>query len=279
MMCVNPVFVKKSGLHVKCGKCLACKERSQKEWAVRLAIELKSCQTAYFVTFTYNDDYIVKINNLLQTSDFQPFLKDLKNFLIRGMPNYYKGKKVPIRYLKLENFKYFVVGEYGTKNLRAHWHGLFFNLPYSPDELSHVFNFLWSYNKSDKKTVPERETKGFLHFGTVTPASIDYCTNYLLKNDKKDSIRLISKGIGLSYINDRSLKYHSKKMDDNITVNHNNYVLPRYLKEKIFTSDQRKEIGEKKRDYGINQVMEKPELIMNKYEYLKNKVKFKLNKK
>lgn len=284
MQCVNPVYVRRTALTVQCGKCLACKQRLQKEWSSRLAIELENCETAFFVTLTYSEESLLSICNLgenvpkLNKTHFRAFLKDLRNFMSRGMPNYYKGKKVPLTPLKIENFRYFIVGEYGTKNNRPHWHCLFFNIPLKRDDLYTFMRFVWS-DKSELQDDKYYKSYGFVHIGDVSPASIDYVTDYLLKNEKKDTIRLISKGLGLSYIDDKKISYHQKSMNDTIRVLNQNHRIGRYLKDKLLTKNQQKEINQKKHDHFLDAFMKHPSLIEEQYNRLQNNVKFKLSKK
>lgn len=289
---------------VKCGRCLACKQKLQKEWSARLAIELENCNSAFFVTLTYSDDSLFnickwghkdaevsyKFNNALGKDDFgsmipklnkhhlRGVLKDLRNFLSRGMPNYYLGKKVSLIPLKSENFKYFIIGEYGTKNNRPHWHALFFNIGLNKDDFYTLLRFVWS-DKNELQDGKYYKSLGFIHIGEVSPSSIDYVTDYLLKNDKKETIRLISKGLGSAYITDEKIKYHSKALTDRVRVLNQFHVTGRYLKDKLLTKNEQKLINEKKHDKFLEEFMENPNLIQEQYNRLSNNVKFKLSKK
>jgi len=294
MECINPLFVRKTGIHVRCGKCLPCKQKIQKEWSARLAIELQNSVSAFFVTFTYNDLHIPrqtpdgenyrlyeipeleKFNDpsVLDKNEIQLFLMRLRQVSLRGMPDYYKGKKVAKIPLKIENkailFKYFIVGEYGTKSNRAHWHFLFFNLPYDSENLDLVLNHLWRTNG---------EPKGLIHIGEVKMNAIDYVTDYMLKNDKKDTERLISKGLGKVYLTDTKVQYHVKTLCTRIRANQQFHTLPSYLKKRIFTAEQRQSIADKILCERLDKQLSDPYLVERQYKQLQQKTEYKLNKK
>jgi hypothetical protein len=267
MICINPVFIRRAGISVRCGKCLPCRENRQKEWSTRLEQELKQAFTAYFVTLTYNDESLLKYPKL-DKSCFQRFLKRLRQYDIRGMPIDYNGKKVLRIDGKGQNFKYFAVGEYGTKNLRPHWHFLIFNFPYDVEMTETIIDYAW---REDSKSL------GFDHIGIIKPGAIQYVTDYLFKNDHKECVRLISKGIGLSYINDNNLRYHQSKQDGMI-VNHGiKKSMPRYYSQKLFNQEQRQEIGEKKSGFILEQNLADPYAVEKQFIELKQKVNFRNN--
>lgn len=289
MECINPLFVRKSGIFVRCGRCEPCIEQRSKEWAVRLGLDMDRAETAYFVTLTYDDSELakLKVGHLdseieylpgeapcqddyssmvpkLDKSHLRHFLMNLRNYQERGMPNHYHGKKVSQIALKAPKFKYFAVGEYGTRTNRPHWHILFFNVPYDMVNFEKVVTFAWG--------------KGFTYFGTVTMSSITYTVGYMLKNLHKKCIRLMSKGIGGMYASEK-VEYHQARMKPVVRVAHSNAGMPRYIKERVFTSDQRNQFGESERDRVADLNLQDPYRVERAYKHLKAKINFKNQKR
>lgn len=271
MECINPVFIRKSHLTVRCGKCLPCLSFIQEQWSVRLSIEFKKSVTAYFCTLTYDDDHINECEKsetgyLLTKSHLRAFLGVLRNYCRRGMPEYYQGRKVSQIAPKPPNFKYFAVGEYGHLNNRPHWHLLLFNVPYNHPDLGEVISFIWD--------------KGFSHVGIINEGAIDYCTDYLFKNDRKKVVRSISNGIGLGYITPEVTHYHQKTLGGYVRVSNNvKKAMPRYYKERLFTREQREQIGKSSADYILDQNLEHPEKKEEQYRNLIAKIEYKNSKK
>ena len=59
-MCVAPkkIFIEEHFVFVPCGKCLECQNQSRSEWVLRSIYELKDNPYPFFVTLTYDDDYL-----------------------------------------------------------------------------------------------------------------------------------------------------------------------------------------------------------------------------
>lgn len=99
-------------------------------WSQRCYLESLDYKDNYFVTLTYNDDNLpnpsndnfddewshFRHNSTLSKRDIQLFLKKLRRHYDYNFNH--KG----IRFL--------LVGEYGPKTNRPHYHAIFFNLPF-----------------------------------------------------------------------------------------------------------------------------------------------------
>lgn len=108
-MCINP-HVLRNGETVACRECWQCRENRINDWAGRCIAESKTALATYAVTLTYGENKVgEKMHEraaVLTYSDVQKYFKLLRS----------KGHK----------FKYFAVGEYGSKKGRAHWHLIMF---------------------------------------------------------------------------------------------------------------------------------------------------------
>lgn len=233
--CISPLSVPRPNgrgsadrITAPCGKCIYCLQTKQSSWATRLEYELRGSQYAHFLTFTYTDENLPIDNEgqgHLVKSHFQAFLKRLRHFY----------PKVRV--------KYYSVGEYGSETLRPHFHGIFFNLPFPLVTDLDLRNM--------KRAIEPIWKNGNVDCGKVTPASIAYVTKYLingmyLPDGLSPPFALMSKGLGSSYINDKTKKYHFEKQRFHITKQGGiTTALPRYYKEKIF-SDYEKRLNNQK---------------------------------
>lgn len=92
---------------VPCGKCLGCRADQSRQWAIRMFHESQTHPYSWFLTLTYEDEYLPPDGSL----DFEAptlFLKRLRKKL---------GK---------EKLSYFLCGEYGGRTLRPHYHAVIF---------------------------------------------------------------------------------------------------------------------------------------------------------
>lgn len=228
-MCLTPINLKKETLkqkfndsyhmqQVPCGRCLECRRSRVNSWYVRLISELDMARSAYFVTFTYDENSLrYSPNGLLslEYSDFQLFVRYLRRR--NGID---------------EKIKYFCVGEYGTNTYRPHYHAIMFNV-------------------SDPQLIVDTWKHGHVHIGKVQDASIFYTLKYALKgswtpkkdpdDDRKPEKALMSKGLGLSYLTPQMVKHLTDDVSRPVTMLGNKKVgIPRYYRDKIFTESQKK---------------------------------------
>ena len=201
---------------VPCSKCAACLSRLRQAWAFRLAQELKTAETAFFITLTYapenlpvNDDGLPFVSK----RDCQLFLKRLR----RSLPN--------------RKIRYYLVSEYGTSGLRPHYHAIIFNLPNS-NNLIDKLNEAWGL--------------GFVHTGTVTTKSINYVTKYIFKKTqvpdfftKCFSLKSTRPGLGARYIEMHASWHRNNRAEYAVAHGGAKVSLPRYFKERIFDSRTR----------------------------------------
>lgn len=220
--CINP----HNGF--PCGKCLYCLEKRRIPWTVRLTHERRFWSRfgipTYFVTLTYDDANLPRDG--VSKRDIQLFLKRLRKF-----------------YASLESnkLKYFCVSEYGPSTHRAHYHLILFGFNRNISTTLRIISKSWN--------------NGFVKVSRVKPARIKYVTKYSTKffdklNDRDSSplsedpdstsssspeFRLISKGLGISFVNSQSIDYYRNNPDNLFLILDGvKYSLPRYYRDKIF---------------------------------------------
>lgn len=213
-MCLTPVRLK-SGDDVPCGKCAHCIQTKRTHWAVRVYNECITCELGFFITLTYSNEFLTWVDDVpvLQYDDVKKFFKKVRK----------EGY----------NFRYFLVGEYGEKSGRPHYHLILVTDNVKFD----VYKFCEKWNL------------GFSHIGLISMASIMYVLKDMLKEVDmfKDVPRafkphiLVSNGFGAKYI--EKLKYWHKRhpVERNyVILNGFKVSMPRYFKDKIYSKFDRR---------------------------------------
>lgn len=229
---VSPKVKSKSNVEqipVPCGKCPMCRARLVSGWSFRLLQHEKYAASAHFVTLTYDTDNVpISQNKFMSLSkcDVQKFFKRLR-----------KHSAVSDRSVSAEScqsIKYFAVGEYGGRTRRPHYHIILFN--------------------SQPELIRKAWVKGFIDIGTVTGASVGYTMKYMFKkpwkamhqnDDREAEFRLMSKGLGVGYITPEMVAWHKQDVENRVycTVEGKKITMPRYYKDFIYTTDERKRIA------------------------------------
>lgn len=101
MICIKPF--KQGGLMFPCGDCPPCRGNRRRIWAHRIMLEATQHEYNSFVTLTYSDDNLPFGGNL-EKVHAQRWLKRLRKSL--------GGVRV----------RYYLVGEYGDRSWRPHYH-------------------------------------------------------------------------------------------------------------------------------------------------------------
>lgn len=209
-MCINPIKIinsnTKEEVVVSCGKCILCKRRRCRTWAIKLYHESQYYNKMCMITLTFRPKFLLrpkikeltKYHRYRQNDGTTKQIKEKYNTIIG--PHYITNVKKTgwlvtlfIKKLRKELSKddrfisYFAVGEHGTQNThRAHWHILFFGI--DKDDLksinigtskknkeiffSPIIDKLWSY---------EKMKIGHHTISEVTSRTIKYVANYTMK--------------------------------------------------------------------------------------------------
>lgn len=281
-MCFRPIkIVNKSDriaanggkpiLYVPCGQCDECLESKKKQYYVRTFAEYQDIQPfvdagqglVYFDTLTYSNKYLPRWHGIdvFNHRHIQLFLKRLrKNLASSG-------------YNCENNLRYFICSEYGDTTQRPHYHVLFF-LRFKID-VEKFWRFVrdsWPYGFNDR--LKQKVVRGVLCRGAKERVvdgngALRYVSGYVVKDksfmaifdqkvaelvasgyDLDDSILrslkprfFLSRGFGLSFLEDQSAKFHFKmdyyEKTGRITISDFKYIkqdfaLPEYYRRKIF---------------------------------------------
>lgn len=106
-----------TGLQVPCGKCILCREEYARQTAVKITHEATCHEQNAFVTLTYRNENL-PTHGSLNYDDTSKFLKRLRQYARRKYGNDFK-------------LRYYLVGEYGDRSKRAHYHLCLFGLDFT----------------------------------------------------------------------------------------------------------------------------------------------------
>lgn len=180
------------GIHeFECGSCPECLARRSSRWALRGAMELKTCKVASMVCLTY-DNYIRDARGHIvgeQVADRTVDKRDVQLFIKRLRKWYWKEYGRTLKYL--------VSAEYGKHTHRPHYHAILFGVefpdivPYKKSKRgnliykSAILTSLWGHGICTVDSI------------AVNAAAIRYCTKYSMKDKEADTFMLCSRNIGL----------------------------------------------------------------------------------
>ena len=160
MVCFSPYWNKKTRTVCECGHCAGCIDSRSKDWVFRISKEMEYSKDNLFVTLTYNKDNLPE-GGTLNKVDVQNFLKRFREHVSR--------------HFGIKNVRYFECGEYGDKNDRAHYHLIFFGIPFSK-QIADVIDAKWVYVKP------------------AIPVHAPYVSSYVLKNFDRFIIKISKVG-------------------------------------------------------------------------------------
>ena len=109
---LNASYGQGDTLKLPCGQCIGCRTDQALSWTVRLVNEKSLHAEACFATLTYRPSDEPEDFGL-NKRDWQLFAKRLRN--------------------QIGPFRYYMCGEYGTLNLRPHYHAIIFGQAFNAD--------------------------------------------------------------------------------------------------------------------------------------------------
>lgn len=146
-------------LELPCGQCIGCRLERSRQWAMRCLHESSLYENNAFVTLTYDDANLPE-GGSLNYDDFQKFMKRLR-------------KRVNSK------IRFYVGGEYGSENMRPHYHACLFGY----DFLDKVFykNTASGEKIYTSKLLESLWPYGLSSVGNVTFESAAYIARYCVQ--------------------------------------------------------------------------------------------------
>lgn len=217
-------------LTLPCGKCGACLYNRRADWSYRLAVQYHHSDNGKFLTLTYSDEYLPIYNGypILDKYHLTTFHKRLRKFQ--------DGNKA-------SKYKYYSVGEYGTKHGRPHYHVMAFNIwPKTQNALED----LWPL--------------GEVHIGDVNGSSIHYMTKYHVNPNKSQhriepEFATMSNGLGMQYIQ-LNTRMHNETGQMYVMNNGYKQRMPRVYKDRLFDELTRKELSDQQQEEQIERILQ-----------------------
>jgi len=210
---------------VGCGKCLECRKQKSRQWQVRLQEDIRVNKNAKFVTFTFSERELQKLDNEIKGLSGYDRDNEICRLAVRRFTERWRKK-----YKK--TIRHWLVTELGSQNTeRVHLHGLLWT-----DETKEVIEEKWNYGK--------------IWIGDyVNGKTINYIVKYINKVDKAhkeyNSKIFTSKGIGGNYMQRKDIERNKYVKGETIetykTRQGIELALPIYYRNKIY-SDEEKEL-------------------------------------
>lgn len=222
---------------VKCGKCMECMKQKSREWQVRLTEEVRSDKKGKFVTLSFSDESIYKLE------------KDIKGL---------KGYELENEVAKLAILRF--RERWRKKHKKAVKHWLVTELGENNTERIHIHGILWTDDIDD---IEKKWKYGNVWVGEyVSERTVNYIVKYLHKTDKKHKeykpLMRATKGIGKGYLKrteKRRNKYNGSKTKETYR-NRKGFelALPIYYRNYIYTEEEREKLWQEKLDEKVRYV-------------------------
>lgn len=168
--------------NIPCGRCMGCRLKKSREYAIRCMHEAKCWPENSFITLTYDNAHLPPDRGLYH-KHFQDFMKRLRDY-----------------YRRRDNrtIRYYMCGEYGENLGRPHYHAILFNVGF-PDKLyfkteggfklytSSILNQLWTLGQNNLIGEVSLESAGYV---------ARYCTQIITGDNAKDHYALYNQETG-----------------------------------------------------------------------------------
>lgn len=172
MICAKP-YTGDNGVF-GCGQCTICRINKRRVWSHRMMLESVQHEQSSFLTLTYDDEHLPE-GHTLRPDDTKAWLKKFRERLRYA----YDNRNPDLFYALPRTIRYFLVGEYGEKTQRPHYHAALFGFPPC---------FYFSSPSAKKQcscpscsVVRDTWGKGHIMLGTLTHDSAQYIAGYVTK--------------------------------------------------------------------------------------------------
>lgn len=216
---------------IDCGRCIECRKKKKREWQIRLVEELKTRDDAKYVTLTFTNENLKKLEE--EYPEYSGY--ELDNMVAKRAVKLFRERW---RKKYGESIRHWLVTELGGHNSeRLHMHGLLFT-----DESVEVMQERWGYGN-----LILGDGKGE-HY--VNEKTVSYIVKYINKVDEKhsyyNSIVLTSPGMGKAYVDSMVSRKHiykgKKTVETYQTRSGHKMALPRYYRLKLWNEEERRKL-------------------------------------
>lgn len=289
-------------VEIPCGKCIGCRLEYSRQWANRMMMHLKTVDSAYFITLTYDEEHVPYAP--IADPDTGEYIADAKTLKKSDLQSFWKHLRSRFPDDKIS---YYACGEYSPA-FRPHYHAIvyglhindleFYKLTRTGDALynSKSVEKCWSdYLGNDEKNNPIFKRKGMIVVANVTWETCAYVARYVTKKMSDNVGDYVAKtkvqppfsamsrrpGIGKEFYDDSLMDY------DYINVSTSSKGLkfrpPRYF-EKLYEKEhpaeaeerslRKREFAEEKRKLILDQTdLDYVDWLASQEDILKHKLK------
>jgi len=223
---------------VPCGRCHECRMARARAWQFRFMVEREKWLHSFFITLSYDDEhlpyYCIDADGEIKR---HPDLSQKYQRLFRTLDK----RSIQLIFKRLRNdyplfeFKYYLIGEYGERFGRPHYHLLLFC---NKDE-SFIDELLLKYWDKGNYVISDLIAERMIY---VTKHHIGFDFNYEGNSIVEKPFRIMSKGIGSDYdkVMNKELVDWNKRTCDNSFFNYcgQSYYMPRYVRRRLYTEEQ-----------------------------------------
>lgn len=202
-------------IDIPCGQCVGCRLDYSKQWATRCVLESLQYEHNYFITLTYNNEFLPQKENYVidyETGEAgekfysAPLVPEHLTKFMKDLREYFRSHYEHV------GIRFFACGEYGESSMRPHFHILLFNCPIPDLEFlkssfngdtywtSEILDKIWSENVGkDENGKTIYKPKGFVLVANLNYDTCAYVARYMLKKQKGFDDKLVQKGLTVSF--------------------------------------------------------------------------------
>lgn len=180
MKCKRPVVFNKKIRNAPspCGQCQHCRTNQRRVWTHRIILEAMQHPQNTFLTLTYDDDHLPreefyhkKTGEVFAPLSVNPYSH--KKFIDNLRWHY--------RDLTGKEFRYYMVGEYGEKSQRPHYHYALFGFPQCTIGAQIIQRRFFACRCSSCSLISRVWGQGNIYQGSLTSDSAAYIAGYINK--------------------------------------------------------------------------------------------------
>jgi len=163
-------------LKVPCNNCIGCNERKILDMSIRCVHEKRvhDASSNWMVTLTYDDEHLPKDGGLIK--------KDVREFLERMWEEFPRDDAGNL-------FRYYLIGEYGSRKGRAHYHILFFGLRIG--DVRHAYDRQGRFPVYESGTLEDLWPSGRIQIDELNETTAKYVCGYLTQKLCKQSEKIV----------------------------------------------------------------------------------------
>lgn len=267
---------------IPCGRCDGCQADRARKWADRLLLEKQMHEDAWFVTLTFNDEWLPRMCGGTKWPDMYSVRRRHLQLFMKRLR---KQVKYPIRF--------FACGEYGSEQLRPHYHLILFGLPLPDGDMTYLRDNKLGQKYYTSKLIEDiwsdpdtHESYGFNVVAAVEYDSMNYVARYCMKKLRGQDSLLYeaagmeppfitmsrNPGIGYWWSIQNPEWYEKNLIYVETDKGSKTIVPPRYFEKRLAQKDPNQlylnhQYRKKLREYSDNAVISRTDLTP--YEYVK----------